>query len=194
LLTTGERVATRERLRHVRATAPETPCIVEFLDESNPADLAYLERSLAFPDAIVASDAMPVTWQAGIVDTRQWPLPPGGATHPRTAGTFTRSLRRMVLETGAWTWLEAFRRCSWLPAQLLAFTPDAAGKGRVSAGADADIVVLDPAQLTDQATYVEPTRPATGVRHLFVNGTPVVTNGELNVGAYPGRPLRGRPA
>ena len=57
-----------------------------------------LQRALAFPDAIVASDAMPVEWPDGQSDTRDWPLPPRGATHPRTAGTFAKSIRLMVRE------------------------------------------------------------------------------------------------
>jgi N-acyl-D-aspartate/D-glutamate deacylase len=66
-------------------------------------------------------------------------------------------------------------------------------KGRLQVGADADIVVLDPAKISDSASYVEPTRPSVGVRYLFVHGTPVVSNGELDDRALPGRPLRGRP-
>ena len=194
LLPSGERIADEARLREVRETAPGTPCVVEFFDESDPADRALLQRALAYPDAIVASDAMPVLWQDGRSDSRQWPLPPGGSTHPRTAGTFTRALRTMVRETQAWTWLEAFRRCSYLPARVLDdVAPAARGKGHLGVGADADVVVLDPASVTDTATYLDPVRPSAGVRHLLVAGTAVVRDGELVVDAFPGRPLRGEP-
>jgi cytosine/adenosine deaminase-related metal-dependent hydrolase len=194
LLPSGERIADAARLREVRETAPGMPCIVEFLDEDDPDDRALLQSSLAYPDAIVASDAMPVFWTDGSHDSRQWPLPPGGTTHPRTAGTFTRSLRTMVRETGAWTWLEAFRRCSWLPARVLdEVAPAARAKGHLSVGADADLLVLDPAAVTDTATYLDPTSPSVGVRHLLVAGTPVVRDGELVQEAFPGRPLRGEP-
>jgi N-acyl-D-aspartate/D-glutamate deacylase len=132
---------------------------------------------------------MPVFWPDGSHDSRQWPLPPGGQTHPRTAGTFLKSMRLMVL-SGRWTWSEAFRRCSWLPAQVLSFVPDARRKGHLGVGADADVVVLDPARLSDAATYADPTRPSVGVRHLLVSGTPVVRDGVLVEDAYPGRPLR----
>ncbi|MER6940260.1 hypothetical protein ABT284_21185, partial [Nocardioides sp. NPDC000441] len=144
-----------------------------------------------FPDAIVASDSMPVEWAGGVTDTREWPLPLGGQTHPRTSGTYARSLRRMVRETGAWTWPEAFRRCSYLPAQVLApFTSAMRGKGYLAPGADADLVVLSPDRITDQATYLDPTRPSAGVVHLLVDGTFVVRDGSLDPTAYPGRPIR----
>ena len=194
LLPSGERIADEARLREVREQAPGTACVVEFLDEDDPVDRELLQRSLAYPDAIVASDAMPVYGADGTTDTRTWPLPAGGSTHPRTAGTFTRTLRTMVRESGVWTWLEAFRRCSFLPARLLDdVAPAARAKGHLGIGADADIVVLDPATVTDTATYLDPTSTSVGVRHLLVSGTAVVRDGALVEDAYPGQPLRGEP-
>jgi hypothetical protein len=186
---TGERIASEARLRELRATAPGTPVIVEFLDEAVEADRLLLERALAFPDAIIASDAMPVFFPDGSIESRDWPLPPGGSTHPRTAGTFAKALRMMV-GSGAWSWTEAFRRCSWLPAQVLDFVPDAQRKGHLGVGADADIVVIDPTTLTDTATYLHPARPSQGVLHLLVRGEAVVHEGQLVADAFPGRPLR----
>lgn len=195
LVNTGERVSSLARLAELRATDPGAECIVEFLDERDAGDRALLHRALAFPDAIVASDAMPVVWPDGRRDTRQWPLPPGGATHPRSAGTFGKAIRSMVRETGAWSWVEAFRRCSYLPARVLDdIAPAARGKGRLEPGSDADVVVLDPERISDAAGYLDPTRPSVGVRHLLVNGEFVVREGGLCAEAYPGRPVRGEPA
>jgi hypothetical protein len=195
LVETGERITDERRLREVRAADPGAECIVEFFDERVEADRALLHRSLAFPDAIVASDAMPVLWGQGRTESRQWPLPPGASTHPRTAGTFAKTLRLMVRESGTWTWTEAFRRCSYLPARVLDdVAPAARAKGHLGVGADADIVVLDPARITDAATYLDPVRPSVGVRHLLVSGTAVIRGGEIQAEAYPGRALRGEPA
>ncbi|MFC7430501.1 MULTISPECIES: amidohydrolase family protein [unclassified Agrococcus] len=192
IVATGERIRDEAHLRHVRATDPGAACIVEFLDERDPVDRALLEQSLAFPDSIVASDAMHVTWPDGSTDTREWPLPAGGMTHPRTSGTFARSLRTMVRERGLWTWLEAFRRCSMLPARVLdRVAPAFERKGHLGVGADADVVVIDPERITDQATYLDSTRPSLGVVHLLVRGEHVVRDGDVVLDAYPGRGLRG---
>lgn len=192
LVRTGERIGSLDRLRELRTTQPGEPVIVEFLDEAVEADRLLLERALVFPDAIVASDAMPIFFPDGSMDSRHWPLPPGGTTHPRTAGTFCKALRLMV-GAGAWSWSEAFRRCSLLPAQVLHFCPAAQGKGHLGVGADADVVVLDPGLLSDRATYADGTRTSQGVRHLLVAGEAVVRDGELVRDAYPGRPLRADP-
>ena len=192
LLETGERMADEKRLLEVRQSSPGAPCLLEFYDERQPEDRAMLQRALAFPDAIVGSDAMPVFWPDGTFERAEWPLPPGGSTHPRTAGTFAKTLRLMVRETAAWTWLEAFRRCSYLPARVLDdCAPGAHAKGHLGVGADADIVVLDPERITDAATYTDGTRPSVGVEHLYVAGTSVVRQGELQTDALPGQPLRG---
>jgi N-acyl-D-aspartate/D-glutamate deacylase len=189
---TGERIADVRRLEEIRELDPGATCIVEFLDERDEADRELLRRALAYPDAIVASDAMPLEWPDHRADTREWPLPPSASTHPRTSGTFARSLRLMVLEHGLWDWPEAFRRCSYLPARVLdEVAPAMRRKGRLEPGVDADLVVLDPRAVTDHATAADPVRPSSGVRHLMVGGDFVIRDSELDLDAYPGRAVRG---
>ena len=191
---TGERIADAGRLREVRASDPGAPCVFAFLDEDDARDRALLRRSLAYPDAIVASDAMPLVFADGRTDTRAWPLPGGTATHPRTAGTFAKAMRLMVRESGAWSWLEGFRRASLLPARVLEeVAPTMCDRGKLEVGAAADVVVLDPQAVTDNATYPDPCRPSSGIRHVLVNGEFVVRDGALQSDALPGRPVRGTP-
>jgi N-acyl-D-aspartate/D-glutamate deacylase len=108
----------------------------------------------------------------------------GDRPHPRSYGTFPRKFR-YALDEGLMTIEEAVRSCSGLPAEILGLTD----RGKIRGGAIADIVVFDPATFRDQATFDDPTRYATGVRHLFVNGIAVVEGGESKA-ALPGRAIR----
>jgi hypothetical protein len=198
---TGEEVGSADRLRELRAGDPGGLAIIRHLDESVPADRALLLRYLLFPGAVVASDAMPLTWTSGSGSgpgsDDAWPLPAGAFTHPRTAGTFSRAIRLLTRDGsaggGGLALAEALAKCSLHPARLLRdYAPAMRGKGRLSAGGDADIVVFDPETISDQATYAESTRPSTGIRHVLVNGEFVVRNSELVPAARPGRPVRAR--
>jgi hypothetical protein len=187
---TAERVASADRLRELRATDPGGLVIIDLLREDDPADRALLMRSLTFPGAVVASDAMPLTWTAPPVDPQAWPLPPTAITHPRTAGTFSRALRLLTRE-GGFGLAEVLAKCSLEPARLLQDrVPALRGKGRLQPGGDADIVVFDPAAITDQASYRDSTRPSAGIRHVLVNGAFVVRDGDIVADARPGRPVR----
>ncbi len=191
---TGEQVASEERLRDLRATDPGGLAVIRHLNEDDPADWAVLLRSLTFPDAIVASDAMPLTWAGPVPDPMTWPLPDTAFTHPRTAGTFARALRVLGGDGGLLGLAETLHRSSLLPARLLeARVPAMRRKGRVQAGCDADIVVFDPATVHDQATYAQPTRPSTGIRHVLVGGTFVVRDAAIVPAALPGQPIRATP-
>jgi cytosine/adenosine deaminase-related metal-dependent hydrolase len=188
---TGERVADAARLAELRRSDPGGLAIVENLDEDEPADRRYLLDALTFPGAVIASDAMPITWRTRSPDPTAWPLGPDAVTHPRSAGTYARSLRWLVRETRCLSLADFVERAALIPTRLLAgFAPAMRRKGSVRPGFDADLVVFDPDRLTDQATYAASTRPSTGVHHTLVNGVFVVRDRALVVDALPGRAVR----
>ncbi len=106
--------------------------------------------------------------------------------HPRAYGNFARLLGRYVREQGVIPLEEAVRRLTSLPASNLGLER----RGFLTPGYFADIVVLDPGQIRDHATFEAPHQYSTGVLHVFVNGTQVLRDGE-HTGARPGRVVRG---
>jgi N-acyl-D-aspartate/D-glutamate deacylase len=115
--------------------------------------------------------------------------------HPRNAGTYSRVLSQYVREKGTITLMDALRKMSLMPAEMLErSTPVARQKGRLQEGADADIVVFDAATISDHATFEKPMEPSVGVHYLLVAGTVVVNEGKIVPNVFPGRALPGRAA
>jgi N-acyl-D-aspartate/D-glutamate deacylase len=115
----------------------------------------------------------------------------GGGLHPRSAGTYARILGHYVRETGQLTLMDAIRKMSLMPAQRLEkATPEARRKGRVQAGADADIVVFDAKAVADRATYAQPSLPSVGMKYVLVAGTVLVDGGKLVPETFPGMAIR----
>ena len=116
----------------------------------------------------------------------------GAEGHPRNAGTYSRVLAQYVREKGTVSLMDAMRKMSLMPAEMLErSTPAARHKGRLQEGADADIVVFDPATIRDQSTFAKPMEPSIGVRYLLVGGTLVVDEGKLVSDVFPGRAILG---
>ena len=106
--------------------------------------------------------------------------------HPRAYGNFARLLGKYVREERIIPLEEAIRRLTSLPAENLKLRR----RGALRPGYFADVVVFDPATITDHATFENPHQLATGVVHVFVNGVQVLKDGE-HTGAKPGRVVRG---
>jgi dihydroorotase/N-acyl-D-amino-acid deacylase len=110
----------------------------------------------------------------------------GEHPHPRAYGTFPRVLRKFVREDRLLTLEDAIRKMSALAAQKLRL----ADRGVLKLGLWADVVVFDPATVTDVATFAQPNQLSKGMDYVLVNGVPVIAAGTAT-GARPGRILRG---
>jgi dihydroorotase len=142
---------------------------------SIPERIARL--AVTHPDIMIASDG----------------LLTGGKGHPRGAGSYARILGRYVREEKAITLMQALRKMSLLPAQRLEKSvPMMRNKGRIRVGADADLILFDPARVIDRATFENPGQYSEGIRHVLVNGNFVVRDEKLVEGVKPGQAIRRR--
>lgn len=162
---TGERL-TKQRFDELHSSSA-THFVVIF---SNTQEV--VDKVIPHPLVMIASD--------GVVG------------HPRNAGTYARVLAQYVRDKQSITLLDALRKMSLMPAQMLErSTPAARQKGRLQEGADADIVLFDAATISDRSTFEKPMEPSVGVRYLVVGGTLVVDGGKLVPDVFPGRALVG---
>jgi N-acyl-D-amino-acid deacylase len=107
-----------------------------------------------------------------------------GVPHPRNYGAFARRIAVYVNERKVIPLEFALRSMTGLSADVL-HIPD---RGYLREGAWADVLVFDPADIRDTATYTQPHQLAKGMWYVLVNGTPVVEKGQLTT-ALPGRVL-----
>lgn len=136
-----------------------------------------LRRQVALPWVSFCSDAASMAPEGVFLNKNP---------HPRAYGSFARVLAKYVRDEGIITLQEAIRRLTSLPAQNLLLDR----RGLLQEGYYADVVVFDPAAVQDHATPENPHQYATGMKHVVVNGVPVLQDGE-HTGAKPGRIVRG---
>ena len=136
---------------------------------------ATIEALLKDPLVLVASDG-------GNID--------GPNGHPRSAGTFARVLGHYVREAKTLSLSDAIRKMALMPAERLqSFVPAMRRKGRLQAGADADVVLFDPHTVGARAVYGDAAQYSEGFQYVMVNGILVVDRGELVPDVRPGRPV-----
>jgi N-acyl-D-amino-acid deacylase len=108
-----------------------------------------------------------------------------GVPHPRSYGTNARVLGRYVRELGIVSWEEAIRRMTSLPARKFGLDK----RGQLLEGYYADIVLIDPATVSDKATFTQPHQFSAGIPWVIVNGKIIVDNGK-HTGVRSGRAMR----
>ncbi len=177
---TGKSLAEVARLRGV---SPEEAAMDLVIEDGSRVGTVYflmseenVRKEVALPWVSFGSDA-------------EAPAPEGNFLksnpHPRAYGNFARRLGRYVRDERLIPLEEAVRRLTSLPAANLRLED----RGRLQPGHFADVVVFDPAEIQDHATFEKPHQYATGMVHVLVNGVPVLANGE-HTGAKPGRVVK----
>jgi len=168
-----------------RKTSPEETAMDLVIEDDSRVDTVYfmmdeedVKRNIAIPWVSFGSDA-PSEAPEGVFTLAN--------THPRTYGNVARLLGKYVRDEQVIPLEEAIRKLTSLPAENLGLRE----RGLLRPEYFADVVVFDPAKIQDHATYAESHQYSTGMVHVFVNGTQVLSQGE-HTGAKPGRAVWGR--
>lgn len=178
---TGKTLAEVARMR---GTSPEETAMDLVLQDDSRVGTVYflmseenVRKKIALPWASFGSDEESAAPRGVFLKSNP---------HPRAYGNVARLLGRYVRDEQVVHMEEAIRRLTSFPADNLHL----AKRGRLEKGYYADVVIFDPEEIADHATYEQPHQFATGVHHVFVNGVHVLDDGEMT-GALPGRVVRG---
>jgi N-acyl-D-amino-acid deacylase len=139
--------------------------LVDAARQLQPAGAIYynmseedVRRILQHPASMIGSDGLPHD-----------PMP-----HPRLWGTFPRVLGHYCREEGLFPLAQAVHKMTGLPAQRFGLS----GRGNISVGSHADLVLFDPATIRDTATFSDPIRAAEGIAGVWVNGVLAYQDGQ----------------
>lgn len=175
---------TLEEVAAIRGSTPEETAMNLIVEDSTRIGVSYfsmtednIKKEIAIPWVSFCSDAESMSPEG--VFMKQNP-------HPRAYGNFVRVIGKYCRDEKIISLPEAIRKLSKLPATNLKIEK----RGELKKGYYADIVIFDPATVTDHATFAKPHQYATGVIHVFVNGVQVLENGE-HTGKKPGRFVKG---
>lgn len=175
---------TLREVAEMRGTSPEDTCLDLLVEADGHIFTIYftmdeenVQRQIQLPWVSFCSDAESQAPEGNFLKSNP---------HPRAYGSFARLLGRYVRDEGLTTLEDAIRRLTSLPAAVL----NIQGRGQLTPGYFADVVVFDSATIRDNATFERPHQYATGMHHVFVNGERVLADGE-HTGALPGRFVRG---
>jgi N-acyl-D-amino-acid deacylase len=178
---TGKSLA---EVARIRGKSPEETAMDLVVEDGSRVGTVYflmseenVKRQMALPWVSFGSDAEAPSAEGVFLKSN--PHPRAYGNFARVIGLYSRDQKIVPLE-------EAVRRLTSLPAANLKLDR----RGSLKPGFLADVVVFDPAKVQDHATFERPHQYATGMVHVFVNGTQVLRDGE-HTGAKPGRVVRG---
>ncbi|MEO5998107.1 MAG: amidohydrolase family protein [Chitinophagaceae bacterium] len=175
---------TLEEVSKLRNQLPEDAAIDLTREDSSRIEAVYfmmtednVKKQIKLPYMSFCSDAATMAPEGNFLKFNP---------HPRAYGSFARRLGKYVREEKVITLEQAIHGLTTLPATNLKIKK----RGALKKDYYADVVIFDPATITDHATYAEPHQYATGMKHVFVNGVQVLKDGE-HTGATPGRVVNG---
>ena len=137
----------------------------------------WIKTGIAAPGVMIASDGSPYAKLA----------------HPRTAGTFSRVLGKYAREDKVIDLNTAIEKMTLLPAKRLEnIAPSMRFKGRIQAGADADITIFNPNTVIDKSTFDKGLEFSAGIEYVMVNGVFVLKGGKTVLNVFAGQPVYGK--
>ncbi|MDC6363368.1 MULTISPECIES: N-acyl-D-amino-acid deacylase family protein [Flavobacteriaceae] len=175
---------TLKEIAEMRGTTPEETAMDLVVQDGSRVGTIYflmseenVKKQIALPWMSFGSDGQSMATEGVFLES---------STHPRAYGNFSRLLGKYVRDEKVIPLEEAIYKLTSLPANNLKIK----NRGVLTSGHYADVVLFDPEKIQDQATFEKPHQYATGMVHVFVNGTQVLKDGE-HTGSFPGRVVRG---
>lgn len=173
-----------KEVAEMRGTSPEETAMDLVVQDGSSVSTIYflmseenVKKQIALPWMSFGSDARSMATEGVFLKS---------STHPRAYGNVARLLGKYVREEKVISLEEAVHKLSQFPANNLKIKK----RGSLEQGNYADVVLFDPETIIDKATFEEPHQYAKGVKHVFVNGTQVLKDGE-HTGKMPGKVVRG---
>lgn len=168
----------------LRNTTPEDAAIDLIIQDSSRVEVAYflmseenVRKQVALPWVSFGSDAASMATEGKFIKQ---------SSHPRAYGNFARVIGQYVREEKLLPLELAIHKLAKVAATNLHIQK----RGELKVGNYADVLIFDPAKVKDKATYENPHQYAEGMQHVWVNGVPVLKEGE-HTGSKPGRFVKG---
>ena len=175
---------TLSEVSNLRGTSPQITAMDLVIEDNSRVDAVFFLMSeenvlkqIKKPWISFGSDAGAIANEGVFIEK---------GAHPRAYGNFARVLGKYSRDEKAISLTEAIRRMTSLPASNAGIYD----RGQLKKDYYADIVVFDPKEIADRATFEKPHQYAVGVEHVFVNGIQVLNHGK-HTGAMPGMVVRG---
>ncbi len=175
---------TLKEVAEIRGLSPEETAMDLVIQDGSRVETIYflmseenVKKQIALPWMSFGSDSGSLATEGVFLKSN---------IHPRAYGNFSRLLGKYVRDEKVIPMEEAIYKLTTLPATNLKIKK----RGALSEGYFADVVLFDPNTIQDKATFEEPHQYATGMVHVFVNGTQVLEDGE-HTGELPGQVVHG---